>query len=146
MITGGETEPSIDALAAPGPTGLPSSLARVLRSCWVTSRPAGQRPSGAGVCSGCLNSRGSSGRGASPLSLAATFQTFCPGEDEAGPERGNPEPLDRGRQGERSAGEQDCRPLRIPQHRSPAHWPDLRPPEAQGPGTGVVVAQGGKKD
>lgn len=36
---------------AQGPTALSSPLARVLRSCWVTSRSARQRPSGAGVCS-----------------------------------------------------------------------------------------------
>ena len=82
----------------------------------------------------CLDSRGSSGSPTSP-----TFQTFCPGEEEAGPEGGNPEPLDKGWLGERSPGEQACLPLWIPQCPQPSS--QARPQAARGPGLEVLLRE-----
>ena len=82
----------------------------------------------------CLDSRGSSGNPTSP-----TFQTFCPGEEEAGPEGGNPEPLDKGWLGERSPGEQACLPLWIPQCPQPSS--QARPQTARGPRLEVLLRE-----
>lgn len=128
MITDAETEAWRDFLACSGP-----SLPRLLGCSGPAGSPPGQQgrdPQGQESALCCLNSGGSSGSPTGPISLGSHIPDILPRRGRGQPEGGNPEPLDRGWQGERSPGDQACWRSGSLSTAGAPHRPDLRPPKA----------------